>query len=352
MLFVVLTLTACVSTGNSVGSKSSFKEKRVSFESEEGSLSITNRTNQDVIVLVGRAERNIVLGGIKSNDRRSFNLGKLPNIPKNCSLLVRIAPYKVYKEKGRIDERDVVYTRLVVYDSVSRKSKVFLDIPKEIDMEQKHCVYITNTSAFVLEVRDESSMGEVIATLPPLVSNERIYLLPRGDGMPYDLFPSFTYVHPRRMEVTTMRSSREDRMRVSPEPSTGTPQMIQFWAPSKYVVPYDVAFINIENKTLSSFQFCLAKTILKNQKGLKVTTSGRTDVYELSAGDSINGRLYSELFFEFDNFTRKSISPYSFKPGYEYKITVTEMNGNYQYEIRELGQKSLVEDARIELWNE
>lgn len=341
ILFVSLALTA-----NAKG-----KGNKLNFKSEEGSLSIYNATAQDVVVFAGRVEKDIVLGGIKSGKKRLFNLGKLPSIPKNGALLVRIVPYKSYREKGIISEEDVVYTRLVVYDLMDSKSKTFFNIPKEIDTEQKHCVYLTNTSdTFILEVRLQNpTLGEIIATLPPGVSNKRVFLLPRGDGMPYDLFPSFTYVHPRMMEVTTISSSREDRMMVSPKPSTGTTQMIKFRTPSNYVVPYDVAFINIENKTLSSFEFCLAKTILKNQKGLRVTTSGHTDVYELSSGDSINGQLYSELFFEFDNFTKMSINPYSFKAGYEYNITVTKINDNYKYDIREVGQKSLVEDARIEL---
>ena len=328
ILFVSLALTA-----NAKG-----KGNKLNFKSEEGSLSIYNATAQDVVVFAGRVEKDIVLGSIKSGKKRSFNLGKLPSIPKNGALLVRIVPYKSYREKGIISEEDVVYTRLVVYDLMDSKSKTFFNIPKEIDTEQKHCVYLTNTSdTFILEVRLQNpTLGEIIATLPPGVSNKRVFLLPRGDGMPYDLFPSFTYVHPRMMEVTTISSSREDRM-------------IKFRTPSNYVVPYDVAFINIENKTLSSFEFCLAKTILQNQKGQRFTASGRTDVYELSAGDSINGQLYSELFFEFDNFTKMSINPYSFKAGYEYNITVTKINDNYKYDIREVGQKSLVEDARIEL---
>jgi len=344
MLFAILILTSYVSA----------KEK-VSFKSEEGSLSIYNATAQDLVVFAGRVERNIILGGIKSGKKRSFNLGKLPSIPKNGALLVRIVPYKSYREKRIISEKDVVYTRLVVYDLMTKESKTSFVIPEKIDVEQKYCVYLTNTSdTLILQVRlGHPTQGEIIATLRPGVSNKRVFLLPSGDRMAYGLFPSFIYVHPRRMEVTTISSSREDRMMVFPEPVAGASQMVQFRAPSNYAVPYDVAFINLENNTPSSLEFRLAeKKILQNQKGQRLTASGRTDVYELFAGDNSKGLLYNELFFQFDDFTKKSVSPYSFKPGYEYKMTVTEMNGNYQYEIRELGQKSLVEDARIELYME
>jgi hypothetical protein len=44
--------------------------------------------------------------------------------------------------------------------------------------------------------------------------------------------------------------------------------------------------------------------------------------------------------------------PVTVKPGYEYTIVVTQMNGNYQHAFKELGKKSEVEDNRINLFLE
>ena len=91
---------------------------------------------------------------------------------------------------------------------------------------------------------------------------------------------------------------------------------------------------------------------MRNQKGNRFTPSGRTDVYEIQSTNGEGGQTYTALTFEFDDFTKKTINPYTFKPGYKYEVIVTQMNGNYQYDIREAGQKSLIEDARIQLFGE
>ena len=85
---------------------------------------------------------------------------------------------------------------------------------------------------------------------------------------------------------------------------------------------------------------------------MRFTPSGRLDVYEIPAANGDAGQTYSALTFEFDNFDKKTINPYKFKAGYKYDVTVTQMNGNYQYDIREVGQKSVVEDSRVQLFME
>ena len=66
---------------------------KVSFESEEGSLLISNNTSQDVVVFAGQVQRKIVLGGIRSGEERTFNLSKVPKISSGSALLVRIVPF-------------------------------------------------------------------------------------------------------------------------------------------------------------------------------------------------------------------------------------------------------------------
>lgn len=239
ILLVALALTACVSTNSSVNtaSKGSSKTNKLSFENEEGSLLISNTTSCDVVVFAGRVEKDIVLGGIKSGEKRSFNLAKLPEIPKKGALLLRIAPYIAYEKGMRITEGDVVYTRLLVYDLTDKKKNILLDIPKNIDMEQKHYVVLTNLSTYVLEVREGSPTGEVIATLSPMQFNKPIFLLPKRDYGAYDLFPLFLYRDIETGEVVSTVPSRGDRMRIIPKPITRGAEMLQFDAPSKEEMP-------------------------------------------------------------------------------------------------------------------
>lgn len=242
MLFVVLALTACVSTNSSVNtaSKGHSKTNKLSFKSEEGSLFITNGASCDVVVFAGRLEKQVVLGGIKSGEGRSFNLSKLPNIPERGTVLLRIVPYSVYKEKMIFTEDDVIYTGLVVYDieNTKYKSELYISASAKLDIEQKYGFYSSNTSEhFVLEIRLNSPTGEVIATLPPMTDNKPIFLLPDSTGMGYRLFPCFIYVDPNTNEKIIINSSMDDQKIVIPQLLSGSTKMIEFTPPSNDKVP-------------------------------------------------------------------------------------------------------------------
>lgn len=233
--------------------------------------------------------------------------------------------------------------------------KISLSIYSGVDASQKECIYVSNESEnFVLELRlGNPSQGEVIATLAPLTTNKRIYLSSRDDSLSYDFYPTFIYVNPKTNEKTSMNNpGGADRKRAYPEPIGGDITPMRFEGPSASRVGYDVAFVSVQNDTNSGIEFRNAETTLKNQKGRRFTASGRTDVYEIESKNAEAGKLYTSLTFEFDNFTKKKISPFTFLPGYKYDVIVTELDGNYQYDIREVGKKSFVEDARIQLFME
>lgn len=325
---------------------------KVSFESEEGSLSINNDTSQDVVVFAGQVQRKIVLGGIRGGEKRTFNLSKIPNISSGYALLVRVVPFLTYNTKKIITESDVVYTRLVIYDLTSRKSETFLNIPKEIDMEQKHCVYITNNSSFVLEVRDgDPVQGDVVATLLPGAYNSRAFLLPKDSVAGYSLFPNFVYVNPNTAELTTITASRADMKRIYPGLTAGNAQILFFSAPKDDRLSYNVAFVKIENNADLDCEFINGEVSLKSQRGFLFIESGKVAVYELPI-DTKEGKLYNGLSFKFDDFRKIFLNPYNFKAGYEYKITIVRVNNKLEYDIQEIGRKNILEDARIELFME
>ncbi|WP_288567581.1 hypothetical protein [uncultured Treponema sp.] len=350
-----LMVVGCASTNSKENKAIELKNKEVNFNSEKGSLFVSNNTAEDVVVFVGKVEKGNLIGGIHANSSRSFDISKIPGIPSSGSLLIRVATANVYKEKARITEEDVIYTGLVVYDLNDLGDKISLSIYRGVDASQKECIYVSNESEnFVLELRlGNPSQGEVIATLAPLTTNKRIYLSSRDDSLSYDFYPTFIYVNPKTNEKTSMNNpGRADRKRAYPEPIGGDITPMRFEGPSASSVGYDVAFVSIQNDTNSGIEFRNAETPLKNQKGRRFTASGRSDVYEIESKNGEAGKLYTSLTFEFDNFTKKKISPFTFLPGYKYDVIVTELDGNYQYDIREVGKKSLVEDARIQLFME
>jgi len=357
-LFVVLVLTSCVSTNSSVSSYSqgSSKRKEVSFKDEEGSLLITNTTSSDVVVFVGSIRKNIVLGGIRSNEKRSFNLAKLPDIPKMGSLLVKIVSYTVYKEKLIITKEDVVYQALVVYDLNEPTHKSELYIPKEIDINQKYGIVLTNKSDnFVLEVRVRSPTGNVVATLLPSERNKPIFLLPQRSYMLYSLFPIFIYVNPKTGEVTTIPTSMENVMIIQPQLIEEGSMLVEFDVPQDDKIPCNTAFINLHNNTSQGVEFLNKKKVLANQKGIKFTRPWSFDVYELPIEDSVGG-VYSGLLFKFGNIFELPLTSHKFKPGYEYNITLSEIGDEYskkyEYKIRDVGRKNFVEDVRMKLYME
>ena len=111
----VVLVAGCVSTNSATGGVN-LKTKDVRFKSEAGSLTISNETSSDVVIFVGRVEKNAVIGGIKANEQRTFDLSKVPGIPDTGSLLIRAATFETYKGRARVTEDDVIYTGLVVYN--------------------------------------------------------------------------------------------------------------------------------------------------------------------------------------------------------------------------------------------
>ena len=355
MLFAAM-VAGCVSTpdqksGNSV----ELKEKEISFTSEPGLLAMTNHTNQDVVVFAGPLNRDVILGGIKKGSRRTFDLNKISGLPKNGSLLVRVVTYNTYKKgKARITDEDVIYTGLVVYDLKAPKDITELSIYKDIDTEQKYCVYLTNKSEnFVVEVRLEKPNGETIATLAPLESDKCVYLAQKGTGKGYKFFPQFIYVDPRTNEKTVLNVPQKENVQVmDPDPVGGEFTPVVFEAPKNHNLSYSLAFLTIRNDTKAGMEFRNSRTSLPNQRGRRFTAPGRSDVYELDTGIDKEGRMYTALTCAFNEYTEMSVGNYKFKPGYMYEMIWTDKNGNYEYDIREVGKKSLLEDARIELFME
>lgn len=330
------------------------KKKEVNFDNKAGSLTINNETSDELVIFVGKVEKDTLLGGIHKNSAGIFDLSKIPGIPQNGSLLIRAASYEVYRGKARITEDDVVYTGLVVYNLADSTDRAIVSIYRGIDTAQKTCIYASNLSPnFVLELRkDTPSQGDIIATLPPLQRHKQIFLEQKADGNGYDIFPTFIYVNPKTGEKTSMMGGSGDEELVDPMPVGGDINDYEFEGPSNGSINYKVAFLTVSNNTKKGMEFRNGTASLANQRGRRNTMSGRTDVYEVPSLNGESGQMYTGLVCRFPGNQKITLSPTRLLPGYVYEVNVTDMNGNYEYDIREVGKKSLVDDARISLFGE
>lgn len=356
--FLAFMLVGCLSTDGSAKQSSGIvlNEKEVSFESEPGSLTVQNNTSENVVMFVGAISKNRMIGGVRSGEARTFDLRKIRGIPEQGTLLIRATTVTRYeKNKMSLSDDDVIYTEFVTYNLKDKTDKTEISIYKGIDAEQKTCVYASNNSKhFVLRLRlNNYSQGPVVATIPPGKHNVPIFLSERKDRFPHEFYPTYVYADPTTGEISPMSAGPEDRDRAFPKPfGDATVSRMEFGGPSKPITGYSSAFISLQNDTGSFIEFRNAGTPIVTQKGLFGTEKGRTDVYSIESTDGEAGQTYTALQFEFNNGSKINMSPTKFKPGYKYKVIVTEMNGSYQYNLTETGKKSLVEGASISLFGE
>lgn len=172
------------------------KKTKINFKTEKaGNLECTNFSDSDLVLFAGRIERNFILGGIKSNETRSFDFSRISEMPEQGAFIMRAVPYETYKTTERLNNDDAVYTRFVVFD-LNSKNKI--SIPNLIDTSKKFGFLVTNESLHVVELRYTPD-GETIATLPPLNSNYEVYIKPTP--FPLVVFPVYTYVNPKTNAV-------------------------------------------------------------------------------------------------------------------------------------------------------
>ncbi|MDR2898393.1 MAG: hypothetical protein LBU99_06205 [Spirochaetaceae bacterium] len=327
----------------------------VSFESEAGSLTMNNQTSYDVIVFAGRVEGGNVLGGIKAGARRGFDLSKIKGIPEKGSILIRVTSFESYSRKNfRVTEEDVVYSGLVVYDFADPGDRTDMNIYKNMDQTQSTFIYISNKSPnYVLEVRLDHPNGEKIATLPPLLENKKIWIKPNDDGLGYRLYPTYVYVDPATNEITSIpptdvRGSR----RVLPDAPGGLITPIEFNSPVGDAVAYNLAFVRVINDTNLSIDFRNAGTIFADQKGNRLIMDGRSAVFEVPSESGEEGQLYTNLRVRDDYDDEMVLDEVMIQPGFVYDLTVTNRDGNMEYDIAARGKKSKIDDARISLYLE
>jgi hypothetical protein len=329
------------------------------FQSDRnGLLRINNYASFDVAIFAGKVERGNFIGAIKSRGSRDFDISKLPNIPNKGAFLFRATSYQALNKKGKIGitEEDVVYTGLVAYDLSRLDRKIERDIFAHVDDQQETFIYISNITRYVLELRLDSPDGEKVGVLSPGQRNKKLWIKPQPDGLPYRFFPTYIYVNPNSGELDAFTDEvNKSGPRFEPRASGAQVRVIVFDDPATQPggKQYNVAFVRLQNDTNGLLSFETARnSYTKNTRGTVNTNPGDTDVYELASDTGPIGRTYTNLGVEHDSGHFVFAPPVTVKPGYEYTVVVTQMNGIFQHALREQGLKSEVDTNRINLFLE
>jgi hypothetical protein len=329
------------------------------FQSDKnGILKINNYASFDVAIFAGRVERGNFIGAIKARGSRDFDIAKIPDIPRQGAFLFRATSYQQVTKKGKvgITEENVVYAGLVAYD-LDKPRRLERDIFANVDEAEETFIYVSNITKYVLELRVNSPDGEKVGVLSPGQRNKKLWMKPHPDGLPYRFFPTYVYINANTGEMDAFTDEvNRNGPRFEPRSQGSQVRLVEFEGPGTDlggVKQYNVAFVRLQNDTNDLLSFETARAAyVKNTRGTVNTNPGDSDVYEIVSDSGAEGRTYSNLGVEADSGHVTFQPPITFKPGYEYALVVTEMNGAIQHDVKELGLKSVQEQNRINLFGE
>jgi frataxin-like iron-binding protein CyaY len=314
----------------------------------------------ELAIFVGRPERGNFIGaigtGANGHDKsRGFDLSKIAGLPDKGTFIIRAATFKTVDGKGlaAITEEDIVYSGLIVYDK-SSSDRVEHDIFAGIDTNQETFIHLTNLTNYVLELRLDSSDGPKVAVLSPRQSLKKVWIAPKTSGFAYMLFPTYQYLDPNTGELNVFSDDEYvNGKEFEPEPLGSDQREIKFSGPASGRPHYNVAFIRVQNDTDSLLQFQTAEGNYKrNDRGTLNTSPGRTDVYQIDAGSSLAGKVYTAAGFQISR-RLYPIGQQTVLPGHIYELVATNMNGTYQASpLRDLGEKSVADNIRVNLFGE
>jgi hypothetical protein len=185
-------ITALMTIGCAGGPKPvAVKADDIFANEENGILFVQNETGVDMVLLAGNVTRGIVLGGIRAKSSRNFDISKIENIPEEGAFIVSGVSEKIYlQRKGFISGDDVLYSGIVVFNLKNTK-KIQKIIPDLMNVDTSTCIYVSNNSKAVCELRLNSPNGVAIAAIRPFEQNKKIWIEPSITGIPYMLFQNF-----------------------------------------------------------------------------------------------------------------------------------------------------------------
>jgi len=321
-------------------------------EGGTGVLTINNQASFDVIIFAGKVNNNNVMGGIRSGKSRTFDLSTLSLPGTSGSFLIRATSFEQYNKKNaRVDEGDVVYTGLVVFDLKDPRQKTNLNIYAGISDNQGEFIWASNMSKFILELRVGTPNGEKMATLAPFQTNKAIPLRQQQRNMPYEFYATYVYVDPETNEIVNFAAKgMEERIRRGPSADRVNP--MEFNGPvNTSQIAYLNGFLRVKNDTNESFNLKDGTTWLFDQKGMPLVESGMLVTYDLPSLSGEAGQTYTNLNLEFDDIRKNfRLNRLDVRPGMVYDLVVFLRNGSYVYDVKPTERRDKLEDLQMSLF--
>ena len=335
VLFAAM-VAGCVSTPQ----KQAVKDmKNLSYANQtNGELELRNSTDYDLVVFAGSIDRRNIMGGIRPGQTRSFDFRTFLS-SNSGAFLCRAVKTDVYAQKGGVvAEADVMWAKLVTYGS----SKSSFTIMNEVGGDGK--LLFENASPYPVEVRLNSTTGQVLTTLPPYCKEQYVYVKPNPRGYVY--YPTYLMYDKEKGKINSITGKEEDGQSARPAEGTQTPQTVIFPMPNGKLFGARVAYLTIKNESGRAFIFRNDNTEVPSQNGYTMINSGETLTFEVDATEQ--GKTFRTLNADFRVGTMNNRyvkffdgEPVLFKAGVEYEIAVYNQNGAVKTEIESSSERSI-----------
>jgi hypothetical protein len=356
-VIIALAMVGCI--GGPKGTQIKLSDE--DFKSDTGGkLLINNYSGSDLAIFVGNISKGNFIGAIGTgvNGRamsRTFDIEKkLTGLPAVGTFIIRATTFSEFERKGlaNINEEDVIYTGLVVYNK-DIPERVEHDIYRGIDFTKKTFIHVQNNSEYVLELRLGSSDGEKVAVLGPRAGPRKIWVKPNDSGLALSLFATYLYLDPTTKEMNAFTDTANLYGKsFEPEPAGPDLRIIPFDGPGAGGPKFNVAFLSIQNGTAELFYFGTGEgNYRQNDRGSRSTSPGRSDIYQV---DATGGKNYPTAGFYFPD-QRKYYpleKPLDLQPGHKYDIVVSSPSGVPVAKIEDKGLKSVTESIKVVLFGE
>jgi hypothetical protein len=244
-----------------------------------GTLNIVNRTEVPLILFVGSISNNNMIGGIRKDSERNFDItNKLPASSNNGSFLLRAVRESDYTELGsRISDREIRYASLITYDKKDMRL-VRRIIQKDLGGDAQ--VLINNDSDLILELRLNNRDGHAITTLGPWERDKVVYLDPNTRG--YTFYPVWQFYDKSSGGVRSVQPNGLDGsipMRpVVPGGSQTVPRLPFTLNTNDIFTPF--ATLIVQNETYYGINFQRGTSPITSQNGYEMINPG-SETFEL-----------------------------------------------------------------------
>lgn len=349
MLFAVLVAIAggCVSTEGTAKKQAAKDMRKLSYKNQpDGDLELNNQTDHDLVVFAGKINRQNILGGIHQHDTRTFDFRSFVT-SESGAFLCRAVNKDVYEQKGGyLNEADIIWAKLVVFG----KKKSSFTIIEQVGGEGK--LLFENASPYPVEIRLNSTAGEVLTTLPPYCKEQYVYVKPNKRGYVY--FPTYLMYDRENDKISSITGNEEDGQSARPAEGNQMPQTVVFPMPNSKLYGAKVAYLTVKNESGRAFIFLNDNTEVPSQNGYTMINSGETLTFEVEANEA--GKTYRALRADFrvGAANKRYVKlfngePTLFKAGVEYEISVYNENGTVKTEIESSTERNVEYNLNAQL---